>query len=126
VEIQPFLIITSEDVLLLDTGLGFADPDGHLQIHKNLSAHGISASDVTKVLMSHLHKDHSGGMTMLSNHQQVVSFENATYYINSMEFEAAFKKENPSYKTEHFKILLNNDRVRLTDGNGVIDDYIKY
>ena len=35
VEIQPFVIITSKDILLLDTGLGFSN-DGILQIHQNL------------------------------------------------------------------------------------------
>ncbi|HEY8387293.1 MAG TPA: MBL fold metallo-hydrolase, partial [Parasegetibacter sp.] len=28
VEIQPFLLITSEDIVLLDAGLGFSDSDG--------------------------------------------------------------------------------------------------
>ena len=35
VEIQPFVVITSKDILLLDTGLGFADDNNDLQIHKN-------------------------------------------------------------------------------------------
>src|SRR5690349_16883974 len=60
VEVQPFVIVTTEDVLLLDTGLGF-EKDGVLQIHKNLMEHNINPSEVTKVLLSHLHKDHSGG-----------------------------------------------------------------
>ena len=61
-EIQPFAVITSKDIMLLDTGLGFADDKWQLQIHKNLASHGINPSDVTKVLLSHLHKDHSGGI----------------------------------------------------------------
>ena len=51
VEIQPFVIITSKDILLLDTGLGFVNENGILQIHQHLIDHGISPSDVTKVLM---------------------------------------------------------------------------
>src|SRR5918993_4007218 len=61
VEIQPFLIITDDDVILIDAGLGFTAGDGELQLYKNLDAHGIQPGDVTKVLMSHLHKDHAGG-----------------------------------------------------------------
>ena len=34
VEIQPFVIITSNDILLLDMGLGFSGEDGKMQIHK--------------------------------------------------------------------------------------------
>ena len=61
VEVQPFAVVTSEDVLLLDTGLGF-EKDGVLQIHQNLMNAGINPGEVTKVLMTHLHKDHSGGV----------------------------------------------------------------
>src|SRR5689334_15493347 len=60
VEIQPFVVITSKDILLLDTGLGF-EKNGILQLHQNLMNAGINPSEVTKVLLSHLHKDHAGG-----------------------------------------------------------------
>ena len=128
VEIQPFLLITSKDVLVLDTGLGFLETDGNLQLHKNLSKHGISASDVTKVLMTHLHKDHAGAMTLHANkeHRATPAFENAQYYINKDEFAFAFEKGYPSYHTRDFELFKNNDQVQFTEGNGVIDDYIKY
>ena len=61
VEIQPFAVITSKDILLLDTGLGFTN-NNVLQIHQNLMNNGINPSEVTKVLMTHLHKDHAGGI----------------------------------------------------------------
>ena len=35
VEIQPFVVVTSRDVLLLDTGLGF-EKNGILQLHQHL------------------------------------------------------------------------------------------
>src|SRR3982751_4817651 len=63
VEVQPFVVITKKDVLLLDTGLGFKR-DGELQIHANLKLNGIQPADVTKVLLTHLHKDHAGGVSM--------------------------------------------------------------
>ncbi len=67
VEIQPFVVITSRDILLLDTGLGFLNENGDLQIHQNLRKNGIDPSDITKVLISHLHKDHSGGIIQEDN-----------------------------------------------------------
>ncbi len=63
VEIQPFIIVTSRDVLLLDCGLGFSN-NGRPQIQENLEAKGFNTSQVTKVLLSHLHKDHAGGLTL--------------------------------------------------------------
>ncbi len=124
VEIQPFVVITSKDILLLDTGLGFADNEGRLQIHKNLAANGINADDVTKVLLSHLHKDHSGGVAMPN--KRIVSFENATYYINKNEWEFALKKGLPSYQVNDFLLLDKKVNVVFTENEGVIDDYIYY
>jgi glyoxylase-like metal-dependent hydrolase (beta-lactamase superfamily II) len=124
VEIQPFAIVTSKDILLLDTGLGFVDEQGHLQIHKNLALHGISPDDVTKVLLSHLHKDHSGGIAMPG--KKKLSFEKATYYINRKEWDFAFKRGFPSYVVGDFSCLANNKQLQFTEGNGAIDEYIHY
>lgn len=124
VEIQPFAIITSKDILVLDTGLGFADDRHQLQIHKNLASHGISSSDVTKVLLSHLHKDHSGGIAWPDKKE--LSFENAIYYINRHEWEFAFQKGFPSYITEDFLLLDENKQLQFIEGKGMIDEYIHY
>ena len=124
VEIQPFLIITSKDVIVLDTGLGFADENGRLQIHKNLAANGINTSDVTKVLLSHLHKDHSGGIAQPN--KKIIGFENATYYINRSEWNFALEKGFPSYHEHDFLLLEKSGKVNFTEGNGVIEDYIHY
>src|SRR6476646_4948017 len=106
VEIQPFAVITSGDILLLDTGLGFAGDNHQLQIHKNLASHGISASAVTRVLLSQLHKDHAGGIAMPGKNE--LSFENATYYINRQEWDVACQG-GPSYIASDFLALRGND-----------------
>ena len=124
VEIQPFAVITSQDILILDTGLGFADNEGRLQIHKNLAENGINADDVTKVLISHLHKDHSGGIAQPN--KRIASFENATYYINENEWEYALDKGQPSYHINDFLLLKKKGNVVYTKGDGVIDGYIHY
>jgi hypothetical protein len=36
VQIQPFLLVTSKDILLLDTGLGYSNSEGKLQVHENI------------------------------------------------------------------------------------------
>ena len=129
VEIQPFVIITSKDILLLDTGLGFTNEDNILQIHQNLLNAGIQPSSVTKVLLSHLHKDHAGGVrkgAKLSN-ENFLSFPGAKYYLQGKELNFAFEKGFPSYITENLEILKNAPQViRLPDDSGKIDDYIFY
>ena len=48
VEIQPFLVETKKDLILLDTGLGFSE-HGVLQLYNNLALHGYSPGDITMV-----------------------------------------------------------------------------
>jgi glyoxylase-like metal-dependent hydrolase (beta-lactamase superfamily II) len=126
VEVQPFVIVTTEDVLLLDTGLGFTNENGVLQIHQNLMDAGINPSDVTKVLLTHLHKDHSGGIAIESPGGRKLAFPNAKYYFQQKELEFAFQKGFPSYITEELECLKNSTQNSLLNGNGVIDGYIKY
>ena len=128
VEIQPFAIITKKDIILLDTGLGFYTADGTMQLHQNLLNNGINPMEVTKVLMSHLHKDHAGG---IANEDKIIgtsffSFPNAVYYVNSQELAFALAKQNASYLPEEFKILSGSDKVVLLPDEGTIDGYIRY
>ena len=126
VEVQPFAIITSKDILLLDTGLGFM-VDGQLQIHHNLKQNGIDPLSVTKVLLTHLHKDHAGGISIkdkLGHHS--LAFPNATYYLPKSELDYGFEKGFPSYFTDEFNILVNNDKAVLLEEQGTIDDYIRF
>ena len=127
VEVQPFVVVTPEDVLLLDAGLGF-EQNGVLQLHKNMTNAGINPSEVTKVLMSHLHKDHSGGVSRKSSSsgQYELAFPQATYYIQRKEYEYAFEKGPSSYIVEELECLKDARNVVWMEGNGVIDGYIKY
>ncbi len=128
VEIQPFCIVTKKDILIIDTGLGFCNPDGTLQIHQNLLDNGINPYDVTKVLISHLHKDHSGGISKEDKvlRQKFFSFPTAEYFVNKDEFAFAMAQGKPSYTPDEFNILSHADKVVFTQGNGKIDDYITY
>lgn len=129
VEIQPFVIITSKDIILIDTGLGYNLPDGSSQLHHNLQKAGINPSQVTKVLMSHLHKDHAGGITT-SNEQtgeRFIAFPYATYYIQQREYDYAMGVGSASYVTTDFSLLEDFSKVVwLADDAGYIDHYIRY
>jgi len=126
VEIQPFVVTTSKDIIVLDTGLGFKNAEGILQIHRNLMDHGINPNDVTKVLLSHLHKDHASGITEKKDSQPTLSFANADYYINEEEFNFGIEQGLPVYHTESFMILKNSPRLKFTGDTGSIDENISY
>ncbi len=89
---------------------------------------GINPSEITKVLMSHLHKDHAGGMGKLnsSTHKYELAFPKATYYIQQKELEFAFEKGFPSYIPEELECIKNAPNVVWLQGDGVIDGYIRY
>jgi glyoxylase-like metal-dependent hydrolase (beta-lactamase superfamily II) len=127
VEIQPFLVVTARDILLFDSGLGF-ETGGSLQIHQNIRKAGIGPERITKVLMSHLHKDHAGGLGKLNagTGSREPAFPGATYYIQQREWQYAFEKGASSYLTEEFAFLQNDSNIKWLEGNGSIDGYIRY
>jgi glyoxylase-like metal-dependent hydrolase (beta-lactamase superfamily II) len=129
VEIQPFVIITEKDVIILDTGLGYNDADGKPQLHNNLRKAGIDPARVTKVLISHLHKDHAGGVTIKNadSDERFISLPYATWYVQRREFDYAMEAGTASYISDDFKMLEDFSRVVwLTEDDGWIDGYIYY
>lgn len=127
VEIQPFIVITSKDILLLDTGLGFNDKaQSKMQLYANLEKSGIKPETITKVLMSHLHKDHAGGICTESDHSKL-SLPNAKYYIQKRELDFALDKGFPSFIPDELQALQASSQVHfLNDDEGTIDGYITY
>ncbi len=126
VEIQPFVVITPHDIILIDTGLGYSNIDGTMQIHQNLIDNGINPMDVTKVILSHLHKDHSGGVSREDKvfNQKTFAFPQATYYVNKNEYDFAMATGAPSFTPAEFNILGSSDKVVFTQDNQTIEDYI--
>lgn len=120
VEVQPFALVNDKDIILFDMGLGFNHPDGENHLIANLAKHNILPEDVTKILMSHLHKDHAGGLN-------ADIFYNAQIYIYKPEFDFAFEKGKPSYFPEELERLAWAENVVwLEQDSGVIDGYIHY
>ena len=108
VEIQPFVVVTGTEVILLDTGLGLRGPDGILQIHHHLAGVGIDPTDVTMVLLSHLHADHAGGVgiDLPMSGERCLSFPQARHYVQRLELEYAFRMGAPSYRPSELEVLL--------------------
>jgi glyoxylase-like metal-dependent hydrolase (beta-lactamase superfamily II) len=127
VEVQPFCVVTSRDVILLDAGLGF-NVNGEPQIVKNLKAAGIQPEQVTKVLMSHLHKDHAGGVSQRDKYGEFDrAFDNAVYFVQRREFEYAMDTGFPSFFPDELSFFEHDRNVFWLDNdNGTIDNYIRY
>ena len=125
VEVQPFCIKTGKDIILIDTGLGYKK-DRELQIHANLEANDIDPNDITKVLMSHLHKDHAGGVSLTHDHTRL-ALPNAVYFVQKRELDFALGKGSPSFIPQEIEALQDSGQVHfLHDDKGTIDSSISY
>ena len=126
VYVQPFLVETGNDLIILDTGLGFHNEQGDLIIHENIRKAGYDPADVSLVLMSHLHFDHAGGMINHSDGKLSLSFPNAEYVIQRGEWEAAYSKPSRSYKTEIFDFVQRSGSVHFIEGSGQFNREIAF
>jgi glyoxylase-like metal-dependent hydrolase (beta-lactamase superfamily II) len=81
--VQPLLVETDGQRVLLDTGSGvFNDPAGTLL--GALAAEGIAPEEIDVVLMTHLHGDHYGGAIGADGG---LTFPNARHLISAVEYD---------------------------------------
>lgn len=126
VHVHPFLIESNYGLILCDTGLGLRTSDDELLIHQNIKKLGFEPEDVKYVLMSHLHKDHTGGMVDFKDGVGRVAFPEAEYIIQRGEWETAYSSESPSYRTEVFDVLQRSGNLVLVEGEGQVNSDIRY
>lgn len=109
VAVQPannWLLRDGDTTILVDTGSGdlprpgFREiwpdwPENRSPLVDNLAAAGVAPEDVDIVLITHMHFDHVGGMTVMRDGETVVrdgkpvlTFPNARYVLGRVEYEA--------------------------------------
>lgn len=127
VDIVPFLVKTKNDLLVIDPGLGLQSAAGEFTIHENIQRAGFRADEVTKVLLSHLHKDHASGICYGNEPAYNLMFTNAAYFCQQKELEYAFtKKDSPSFMLAKLEFLRHAPQLVLLDGDGKIEGDIAY
>ncbi|MGZ3814632.1 MAG: MBL fold metallo-hydrolase [Mucilaginibacter sp.] len=126
IHVNPFLVKTANDLILFDTGLGFKDTRDELFLHQHIRNAGFDPDEVTLVLMSHLHYDHSGGLVVERNGRLEPSFPNAEHVIQQHEWQAANTSKSSSYHKEIFDTLNASANIHFVNGNGELKPGIKY
>ncbi|TDR90375.1 MBL fold metallo-hydrolase [Enterovirga rhinocerotis] len=94
VTIQLWIVQAGGNVIVIDTGVGNAKPRGAARMNMLnslvpawLEAAGAAPHQVTHVVQTHMHSDHVGWNTILSDGHWVPTFPNARYLMPKRDFE---------------------------------------
>jgi hypothetical protein len=112
------LIQTEGKNILVDTGVGNRLNKRRKEIYNpsdfilpaGLTQLGLSPSDVTDVIMTHLHFDHAGGIISEQEGTDFLTFPKAVFHIQSKEWQMAKqpdKLNQAAYQFEHQLALLS-------------------
>ena len=126
IHVNPFLVQTATDLILFDTGLGYRDTRDELIIHQHIRNAGFAPDEVSLVLMSHLHYDHSGGLVVGHNGKLQPSFPQAEHVIQKNEWNKAIAGNSSSYNKEIFEALERKVNITFVEGDGVLKPGIRY
>ncbi|HEX8478680.1 MAG TPA: MBL fold metallo-hydrolase [Telluria sp.] len=100
--INAFLVNTGAALILVDTGAGLLYGDCCGKLLANLRAAGYRPEQVDQVLLTHLHKDHVGGVVL----DGTMAFPNAVLRVNQAEagywLSAANKARAPAFLSSFF------------------------
>lgn len=126
IHINPFLVKTSDDLILFDAGLGYKDTRDELFLHQHIRSVGFDPEEVSLVLMSHLHYDHSGGLVTEINSRLEPSFPGAKHVIQRGEWDDAINGRTSSYHKEIFEALNGKVEIEFVEGSGTFKPGIRY
>jgi len=119
------LVIEGERKILIDTGMGNKQdakffshyhPHETVSLQVALSKLNISTTDITDVLLTHLHFDHVGGAINKEGETLIPAFPNATYWVSEPQWELALnpnKRERASFLKENILPLKETSKLKL-------------
>jgi len=125
--------------ILIDTGMGnkwdgksrsIYDIDQETtSMQSELLKIGLLPEDITDIILTHLHFDHTGGSTKIENGKLVPTFPSAKYYVQKQNLDWAMnstEKDKGSYIRDNFVPLVEYGVLDLIDGNSKFDDNIEF
>ena len=131
------LVEIGDRKILIDTGIGnkqsekfygHYDLNGHDSLMGSLASNGISADQITDVLLTHLHFDHCGGAIVKRDDELVPQFPNAIYHLTESHWNHANNpndRERASFLPENFLLLKELGLLNFVKEGDVIADCIE-
>ena len=126
---RSLLAVGEGKVILIDTGIGdyrqgkFADiyaiDHQHSSLDQSLEKLGYNRTQITDVIITHLHFDHVGGAVRKDGEQFVPAFPNAKYYIQKEHLQHAKNpsvKDKASFEDFSFLPLIENGMLEIVVG----------
>jgi glyoxylase-like metal-dependent hydrolase (beta-lactamase superfamily II) len=133
------LLVSGSRKILIDTGIGGDWDEKFKKIYRldqsTFTAHGalenlgIKPDEITDVLLTHLHFDHTGGSTIRKDGIWVPAYPNAKYHIQKKHFEWALNptdRDKGSFIRNRFIPLYEEGLLQLVDGDLQFDDEIEF
>ncbi len=132
------LLISDDKKILIDSGMGnkWDDKskniyriDPEISLEKSLELNGLKPDDLTDVILTHLHFDHTGGSTKIENDKIIPSFPNARYFVQKKNFEWGMNpsdRDRGSYIKENFEPLAKEGVLNFIDGEKDFDENISF
>jgi glyoxylase-like metal-dependent hydrolase (beta-lactamase superfamily II) len=125
------LVDTDNRKILIDAGMGSKQDSrftGHYYLNGNdtlensLRNANCSKTDITDVLLTHLHFDHCGGAVEFDEHRTGyrTTFPNATYWISKPQWEWSMnpnRREKPSFLKENIAPIEESGQLQLFTEN---------
>ncbi len=121
------LIEDGDRLVLVDTGIGDKQSErffsfyflhGEDSLKNSLRNAGYDFSDVTDVLLTHLHFDHCGGAIKRDGDRLVPAFQNATYWSNSQHWKWAVEpnpREKASFLSENILPIQESGQLKFIE-----------
>jgi glyoxylase-like metal-dependent hydrolase (beta-lactamase superfamily II) len=126
----PLLVETTEESILIDTGLGNKLSHKEKEIFQvtkewsvidDLTARGMSREDISLVILTHCDFDHAGGIVMHNNQgKSELTFPNAKHLMQKKEWEDVTHTNSRSahtYWPHNFTGLEDSGLLELIDGD---------
>src|SRR5437867_420610 len=125
------LVRWEKRIMLVDTGNGEKMSEKQRSIYNldnsqyslaaSLQSEGLQPADITDVLLTHLHFDHSGGATILVNGKVEPAFPNARYYVQREHYDWACnpsEKDRASFWKENYQPVIDAGLMEFVEGDG--------